>query len=180
VLFIISILLALVLPALQAARGRALATACQNNVRQIGFAIDRVISQRRKFPDPGRWACDILMYIEEWPLADETKNGVKPGAVLPCPRLFHCPSQPNVMSKVPDVRVCHYVRAIDRPSPRQSERVRWELHDRSELRDDDPYDPWYIAPEISFAKQAQMFANERGPHQSGTFYDRNGQIRGAD
>jgi prepilin-type N-terminal cleavage/methylation domain-containing protein len=179
VIFIISILLGLMLPALQAARGRALATSCQNNVRQISMAFSQSLS-KRKFPDKGRWTCEGLKFMEEWELGDETKNGVVEGTVLPCPRLFHCPAQPNVMSKVPDVKVCHYVLVVDRPTLQKGDRVRWEIHDRPPLSDDKEYDPWYIGPEISFAEQTQMFANERGPHQGGVFYDGSGQTRGGD
>jgi prepilin-type N-terminal cleavage/methylation domain-containing protein len=178
VIFIISILLGLMLPALQAARGRALATSCQNNVRQISMAFQQSLSRRKKFPDPGRWPCEGLKFMEEWELGDETKNGVAKGTVLPCPRLYHCPAQPNVISNVPDVKVCHYVLVVDRPTNQLGNRVKWEIHDRPELSDEVTYDPWYIGPEISFAEQRQMFANERGPHQGGVFYDGGGQTRG--
>jgi hypothetical protein len=41
-------------------------------------------------------------------------------------------------------------------------------------------EPWYVAPEISFAEQQKWFAAKSGPHPSGVFYDSNGQTRGAD
>jgi prepilin-type N-terminal cleavage/methylation domain-containing protein len=180
VIFIISIMLGLLLPALQAARARALSTQCQNNVRQVGMALSQAIGNWNKFPDPHRWTCEALKFMEEWELADETKNGVPEGGVLPCPRLYHCPAQPNVMSTVPNVLVCHYVLVVDRPVPKKGARVNWELHDRRQLSDDEQYDPWYIGPEISFAEQRTWFAAKLGPHPAGVFYDSGGQTRGTD
>lgn len=181
VIFIISILLGLLLPALQAARGRALATACQNNVRQIQMAFGQSINNR-KFPEKGRWTCEALRFMEELELADETKNGVANGTVLPCPRLYHCPAQPDVPTTVANVKACHYVlvvdRPLDRPMPQKSDRVRWEIIDRPVLRDDEPQDPWYVGPEISFDQQAKMLEKDQGPHQGGVFYDGGGQTRG--
>jgi prepilin-type N-terminal cleavage/methylation domain-containing protein len=179
VIFIISILLGLMLPALQAARGRALATACQNNVRQISMAFSQSLS-KRKFPAKGRWTCEALKFMEELDLYDEVKSGVAPGAVLHCPRLYHCPAQPDVVSNVANVKVSHYVLVVDRPTNQPGNRVSWEIHDRPELSDEVVYDPWYIGPEVTFAEQTQMFANERGPHQGGVFFDGDGQTRGGD
>lgn len=179
VIFIISILLGLLLPALQAARGRALATACQNNVRQIQMAFGQSINNR-KFPEKGRWTCEALRFMEELELADETKNGVAPGTVLPCPRLYHCPAQPDVPTTVVNAKACHYMLVVDRPIKSQkSERVRWEILDRPVLRDDVPQDPWYVGPEMSFDQQAKMLEKEQGPHQGGVFFDGDGQTRGA-
>lgn len=180
VIFIISILLSLLLPALQAARGRALATACQNNVRQIQMAFGQSINNR-KFPEKGRWTCEALRFLEEIDLADDTKNGVAPGTVLPCPRIYHCPAQPDVPTMVANVKACHYVLVVDRPLGRpfqKGDRVPWEIMDRPCLSDETPYDPWYTGAEMTFAEQAKVLENERGPHQGGVFYDGGGQTRG--
>jgi hypothetical protein len=86
--------------------------------------------------------------------------------------LLRCIAQPDFSSTVPDVNICHYVLVVDRPV-RADKRgnVRWELHDRPYLADDEPQSPWYVGPEISFAEQQNMFMTMDGPHPSGVFYD---------
>src|SRR5687767_8216656 len=68
VLFIISVLIGLLLPAVMSARSKALTTSCQNNVRQLGFALNQYINTSKRFPEPNRWTIDVLKFIEEWPL----------------------------------------------------------------------------------------------------------------
>jgi prepilin-type N-terminal cleavage/methylation domain-containing protein/prepilin-type processing-associated H-X9-DG protein len=57
VLAIISLLLQLMIPAVQAARDAARRAQCQNNLRQIGFALLNYQDAQKKFP-PGRFGCD--------------------------------------------------------------------------------------------------------------------------
>src|SRR5215213_3409331 len=54
VIAIIGVLVALLLPAVQAARASARSTQCKSNLRQIGLALDRYVDKqgaRGKFPD---------------------------------------------------------------------------------------------------------------------------------
>jgi prepilin-type processing-associated H-X9-DG protein len=57
VIAIIGILVALLLPAIQAAREAARRAQCSNNLKQIGMAIMNYETNRRTFP-PGRWSRD--------------------------------------------------------------------------------------------------------------------------
>jgi prepilin-type N-terminal cleavage/methylation domain-containing protein len=54
VIAIIGVLVALLLPAIQAARESARRSQCQNNLRQIGIGITNFIDAKKHFP-PGEW-----------------------------------------------------------------------------------------------------------------------------
>ena len=92
VIAIIGILIALLLPAVQAAREAARRSQCSNNMKQIGLAIHNYHDSHRKFPpgymgdppnDPGGcglvhhdrpgwgWAAYILPYMEQGSLYDQ-------------------------------------------------------------------------------------------------------------
>src|SRR3972149_11979881 len=105
VIAIIGILVAFLLPAIQAAREAARRTQCQNNLKQIGVAIQNHHDTRKQFP-MGRnrfdqyavsWAFYLLPYIEETTMYvsfdpkfrvfdDEKKQGMrKPIEISACP-----------------------------------------------------------------------------------------------
>jgi type II secretory pathway pseudopilin PulG len=180
VLFIIGVMCSLLFPALQAARSKADSVACQNNVRQVGMALHQAIDVMDRFPQPNRWTIDILKWMEERPMADHiARFGIPKDGQLTRPKLLQCIAQPDFSSTVPDVGFCHYLLVVDRPVRTDSRgNVRWELHDRPRLSDDEPQQPWYVGPEISFAEQQNMFAKMPGPHPSGLFYTWDGQTRG--
>jgi prepilin-type N-terminal cleavage/methylation domain-containing protein/prepilin-type processing-associated H-X9-DG protein len=89
VIAIIGILVALLLPAIQAAREAARRSQCSNNVKQIGLAIQNYVSARTVFP-PGEleppiwnpsiglsgycWATVILPYLEEQTLYGQLES----------------------------------------------------------------------------------------------------------
>jgi type II secretory pathway pseudopilin PulG len=183
VLSIIGIMASMLFPALQAARRKAKGSECQNNARQLGMALAQCIHTLKRFPAPNRWTVDILKWIEEEPLARQIASGIPPNAELLRPTVYRCEEQAEVGSKVPNVFVCHYVLAVDRPtSVSQPERTPWEISDRPYLNDkgkgEAPYDPWYVGTEINLTEQRIMFDTMEGPHPGGSFYTSNGQLRG--
>src|SRR5215212_5410396 len=94
VIAIIGVLVALLLPAVQAAREAARRTACTNNLKQIALALLSYHDARGQFPlgaysavtedhpaeeDGLGWATQILPQLEEQPLYDKLKNNNIPG-----------------------------------------------------------------------------------------------------
>ncbi len=71
VIAIIGTLVGLLLPAVQAAREAARCAQCQNNLRQVGLAMQQFATVRLKFPagafnwGHGTWATKIMPFIEE-------------------------------------------------------------------------------------------------------------------
>ena len=116
VIAIIGILIALLLPAIQAAREAARRVSCQNNLKQIGLALHNYLAANSTFPpsyciDPGTtisgnngsWSVHgrILPYIEQGGAYDQVRLDIAWDAQLdtgvPQMRIpmFLCPSDPN-------------------------------------------------------------------------------------
>jgi prepilin-type N-terminal cleavage/methylation domain-containing protein/prepilin-type processing-associated H-X9-DG protein len=92
VIAIIGLLVALLLPAIQAARESARRTQCKNNLKQIGLALHNYESARKEFPPgfisaaatkngPGTgpgwgWAAHILPHMEESSLNIDLKRSI--------------------------------------------------------------------------------------------------------
>lgn len=176
VLFIIGLMMALLFPAIQAARHRALAVQCQNNLRQLQYALINSIQTTHRFPQPNGWTVALLPWIEEQPLFDAMSHGIPPNASFGRPKLMQCPNQSENLSTVANVEMCHYTLVVDRPIPwDRQDRVGWTMVDRPLIGDKDPHNPWYFGPEVSFAQEQDMFAKREGPHQSGLYYDASGR-----
>jgi prepilin-type N-terminal cleavage/methylation domain-containing protein/prepilin-type processing-associated H-X9-DG protein len=115
VIAIIGVLIALTLPAVQAARESARRTACANNLRQIGIALYLHHDAKGKFPPGGierrtprapqgrqlAWSCFLLPYLEQRPLYaqldihkafDAAENAAAAATVL---AVYLCPSVPQ-------------------------------------------------------------------------------------
>jgi prepilin-type N-terminal cleavage/methylation domain-containing protein len=79
VIAIIGILVALLLPAIQAAREAARRSQCMNNIKQIGIALQNYHSARNTFPvgaafhEGSTWSAYILPYMEEAAAANVLK-----------------------------------------------------------------------------------------------------------
>jgi prepilin-type N-terminal cleavage/methylation domain-containing protein/prepilin-type processing-associated H-X9-DG protein len=125
VIAIIGILIALLLPAVQAAREAARRSQCTNNLKQLGLGCLTYESTKKSMP-PGHltssgcsntalmenWALDILPFIESqivWNLYDfhktnyDTANQQAEQQFVPT---FNCPSDPNPPQlATPDVNV---------------------------------------------------------------------------
>ncbi len=116
VIAIIGVLVAILLPAVSAAREAARRNACGNNIRQTALAIMNYDSARRYFPSYYDWDWTtvnkkswsiqgkILPYLEEGALYEHIDfsasydvatmpNGLRISAVRVNP--YHCPSDPN-------------------------------------------------------------------------------------
>jgi prepilin-type N-terminal cleavage/methylation domain-containing protein/prepilin-type processing-associated H-X9-DG protein len=80
VIAIIGILVALLLPAIQAAREAARRAQCTNNLKQIGVGLQNYADTKKTFPGGSsythptarsNWAVDLFQYIEEQAIADQ-------------------------------------------------------------------------------------------------------------
>ncbi|MEX2169337.1 MAG: DUF1559 domain-containing protein [Pirellulales bacterium] len=93
VIAIIGLLVGLLLPAIQAARESARRGSCQNNLKQIGLALNHFTDAHKQFPigvrggerfhtdDGYGWSQDLLPFLEHQPLHDLTNttfDGAKP------------------------------------------------------------------------------------------------------
>jgi prepilin-type N-terminal cleavage/methylation domain-containing protein/prepilin-type processing-associated H-X9-DG protein len=104
VIAIIGILVALLLPAVQAAREAARRAQCVNNLKQMGVAVQNYHSARNGFPTSrsncfhSTWATDLWPYLEESSLTDlwdkeKTFWRQPPQAYQAQVSIYYCPSR---------------------------------------------------------------------------------------
>lgn len=132
VIAIIGILVALLLPAIQAAREAARRTSCNNNLKQLGIALQNYHGTYQKFPpvavfgksigapEPAyhhTWCLMLLPFMEQQPLYDSVNLLLRVwdqpirSTVVPA---FLCPSDPNFganPNQTQGISITHYVAA---------------------------------------------------------------------
>src|SRR5262249_5309423 len=98
VIAIIGVLVAILLPAIQAARGAARRTHCVNNLKQLGLAVLHYYNDHGRFPVYGYeetgWTCAIMPYFEEGDLNKATFQRVGHDSAVSVAypvALFQCP-----------------------------------------------------------------------------------------
>lgn len=84
VIAIIGVLMAVLLPAVQSARASANNSACLNNLRQLGLALQHYESTYEKYPRGGQHA-DLLPYLEQSQRLGRSQQVDTPPPVLLCP-----------------------------------------------------------------------------------------------
>ena len=176
VLAIISIMLGMLLPAVQTLRERARETVCKNNLYQLDIAIAHFAEVHKRLPEralPGKvsgWTIEILPFIEQrnlkysfpsgLPIANVSEKFFRP------PAMFRCPRRTALDGDSEDsLWPGHYVFI-----PRAGRKA-FSLSDS-------PVDfivPWVNGPEMSDA----ALRTSKGPH-SGGFHTTHGFQQGVD
>lgn len=169
VLAIISVLLALLLPAVQLTRERARETVCKNNVHQINLAIAHFSEAHKQLPRPGSpghiggWMVEILPFIEQQNLQQSVPLGLPtadaPETLFRPPSLFRCPRRTVVDNTSPNaIWPGHYV--FVPASGRES----FLLFDAPVALNV----PWIEGPELPY----NAVVRSKGPHSDGFFFAR--------
>jgi prepilin-type N-terminal cleavage/methylation domain-containing protein len=165
VLFIISVLVGLLMPAVQHARESARQATCKNNLRQLSLAMHGCMEFRNKIPAPappdsvGGWAVAILPFLEQRAMADDFKNhpSLKSGEISTFatqrPLIMTCPSAYDGQSDIPPIPVANYILIFG------SGKKEWWLGDA-------PWKytaAWCVGPVMP----RDYIINNKGPHNGG-------------
>ena len=122
VLAIIAVLLGLLFPAVQSVRERAREAACQNNLRQIYFALSQFLETNKKLPprpvqgELGGWMIEILPFIEHGNLRNKISIGMRISDSTELnqpPPLYICPVRGGIQEVSDHMWPAHYVVATD-------------------------------------------------------------------
>jgi prepilin-type N-terminal cleavage/methylation domain-containing protein/prepilin-type processing-associated H-X9-DG protein len=166
VISILSILLALLIPAVQRVRESSRRLVCQNNLRNICTAVHSyLVDHHGSFPkaakanQAGGWAIAILVYMEQKSLASQicANPSLNPMSVPPSvrerPLIYTCPDGSARESAIPGIPVSHYV-AGKIPNEKH-----WQIADApASVRN-----PWLTSPEFPYYDRP----TGKGPHEGG-------------
>jgi type II secretory pathway pseudopilin PulG len=164
---ILSVLLALLLPAVQAARERARETVCKNNLHQINLAVGQFGQVHERIPGPGSpgfvggWTIDLLPFLENKNLHDRATLGAPipqaPQILLRQPGILRCPTRSIYdPSNSETMEVAHYVLV---PTPGRESCLVFDAPIEVKL-------PWASGPEMNYDDLIAL----RGPHHGGFYY----------
>jgi len=169
VIAIIAVLIGMLLPAVGAARLRAMETVCKNNLGQINLAVAQLVETQKRLPDPGNsgvvggWTIEVLPFLDQKNLRDRVTPGepilAAPDFLLRQPRILTCPIR--AAADPPDATAMDHAHYILVPvAGRKSYNVF-----------DAPLDvavPWASGPEMAYADVVRQI----GPHNRGFFFAR--------
>lgn len=165
VMTIILILLALLFPALHAARRRATQTVCQNNLHQVTVAMNQYLTAYRHVPDPptanqaGGWSVLLLEFLEQRGWQDQLRKNPSVTAtpltiyMTYRPGSLTCPDGSSEASTISAIPIAHYILAVDRKTGV------WQIGDAPRSF----HGPWLTGPEMSL----NGWNGQDGPHSGG-------------
>lgn len=176
VLGIVAILIALLFPALQAARSRARDAVCMNNVYQTNVALGQYLVVMKRVPPPaepgevGGWMVSILPFLERSDQFDvlrfRTPLSQAPAAALKSPAIYRClvrEAQENLPPNT--IQTAHFAMIPYR------DRKGFSVVDVPVSFSA----PWLSSPELSFAS----LAKGEGPHR-GSYFIGHGMNQGVE
>ena len=169
VIGIIAVLIGMLLPAVGAARRRAMETVCKNNLGQINLAVAQLVETERRLPAPGNsgvvggWTIEVLPFLDQKNLRDR----VTPGGPIS--------AAPDFLQGQPRILTCPIRAAADTPDASAMDHAHYILVPVAGRQSYDVFDapldvevPWASGPEMAYADVVRQI----GPHNRGFFFAR--------
>jgi prepilin-type N-terminal cleavage/methylation domain-containing protein len=166
VIAIIAVLIGMLLPAVAAARRRALETVCKNNLGQINLAVAELVESQKRLPAPGNsgvvggWTIEVLPFLDQ----NNLRNRVTPGGPTA--------AAPDFLLRQPRILTCPTRAAADPPDATAMDHAHYILVPVAGRQSYDVFDapldvkvPWASGPEMAYADVVRQI----GPHNRGFF-----------